>query len=51
MQALSRRGKRRRRFGRKRGVRILMAFCTAAVVALVGFLMYILTSMKWRLRY
>src|ERR1017187_6048830 len=51
MQAHSRRGKRRRRFSRKRGVLIIVAFCTSAAVALVGFLMYILSSMNWRLRY
>jgi hypothetical protein len=51
MQPHSRRGNKWRRFTRKYGVLIFVAFCTVAALAVVGVLMYVLTSMNWRARY
>jgi ABC-type transporter Mla subunit MlaD len=48
MQAHSRWGSKRRRFTRKYGPVIFFTFVALAVV---GFLMYMLTSMQWRMRY
>jgi len=49
MHAHSRWGSKRRRFFRRYGTVVFLAFCVVAVVALVGMLMYMLTSMNWRL--
>jgi uncharacterized membrane protein len=39
-----------RRFNHKHGVKVFIAFLVAGILALVAFLMYILTSPNWRPR-
>ena len=51
MHPHSGRGRKWRRFSRNYGVLIFVGLCVAAVVALVAFLTYMLTSMNWRMRY
>ena len=51
MQAHSGRGRKWRRFNRKYGVSVAIGLAIVAVLALVGGLMYLLTSMNWRVRY
>jgi hypothetical protein len=51
MQPHSRRGKKWRRFSHKDGVLVSVGAAVAAIVALVGVLKYMLSSMKWRVRY
>ena len=51
MQAHSRRGRKWRRLSHKYGIRVFVGVIVALVVALVGAVMYVLTSMNWRMRY
>jgi hypothetical protein len=51
MQAHSGRGRKWRRFTRKYGASIFLGLAIIGALALVGGLMYLLTSMKFRLRY
>ena len=51
MQPHAHRGSKWRRFTRKYGVLIFVGLCLVAILALVGFLMYVLTSINWRARF
>jgi hypothetical protein len=51
MQAHSRRGRKWQRFNRKYGVVVFVGLVVVVVVAIVGVVMYMLTSMNWRPRY
>ena len=51
MKPHSRRGRRWRRFVHKYGVYIFVAVVVLIVMAVVAFLTYALTSIKWRGRY
>ena len=51
MQAHSRRGRKWRRFSHKYGVYVFVGVVVAVIVALVGFVTYMLTSMNWRVRH
>ena len=50
MQPHSARGRKWRRFSHKYGVFVFVTFLVLVVVAVVGFVMYMLTSMNWRMR-
>ncbi len=44
-------GKRLRRFNRKYGLMMFVVLIAGVVVALVGLLMWVLTSSEWRVRW
>jgi cell division septal protein FtsQ len=44
-------GRKVRQFNRKYGVAIFIVFIVVTVVALVGLLMWMLTSPDWRMRW
>jgi hypothetical protein len=51
MQPHSGRGRKWRRISRKYGKPVFVGLVVVAIAALVGLLMFILTSMSWRVRY
>jgi len=50
MQAHAHSGSKRRRFFHKYGPLLFVALCVLAIMAFVGLLMYMLTSINWAVR-
>jgi hypothetical protein len=51
MHAYPRAGRKWRRFTRKYGALMFAGCVLITIIALVGFLMYVLTSPEWRVRW